>query len=195
MRQAERARKTNETDIQLTLALEGAGRADIATGCGFLDHMLTLFTAHGRFDLTLRCAGDTRVDYHHTTEDVGIALGEAFAAALEEKRGIYRYGHCVLPMDEALMELALDLSGRAGVYGGLLCPSDRVGDFDTELAWEFLWGLARAMGMTLHVRQLAGENTHHILEALFKALGRALKQAVALDPARLDEIPSTKGTL
>lgn len=188
-------RDTAETLIRVRLTVEGAGQADIQTGCGFLDHMLTLFAAHGRFDLTLTCKGDTRVDYHHTTEDCGIALGQAFAKALGDLRGIVRYGSFLLPMDEALVLVALDISGRCHLSYGLTLPAQRVGDFDTELAKEFMLGLCRNMGLTLHVGQLAGENTHHILEAAFKGLGRALAIAAAIDPSRADEIPSTKGVL
>lgn len=193
MREASVTRKTNETDITLRLCLEG-GEIAIETGCGFLDHMLTLLASHGHMGLTLACAGDLNVDAHHTTEDVGLALGTALSQALGDKRGIRRYGSCLLPMDEALVQLALDFSGRCGVYGALPCPSPRVGDFDTELGMEFLWGLARGAGLTLHVRELAGENTHHILEALFKGLGRALREAVSLSDAP-NAIPSTKGVL
>ena len=195
MRSAEIRRKTAETDIQLTLDLDGTGRSDIATGCGFLDHMLTLFARHGRFDLTARCWGDTYVDDHHTVEDIGICLGDALRQALGDKRGIARYGSCILPMDEALILTAVDLSGR-----GLLCcdldiPTEKVGTFDTQLAEEFLMALARRGDMTLHVRQLAGRNSHHIIEGTFKSLARSLSQAVTLDPRSAGEIPSTKGVL
>lgn len=195
MRSAEIRRKTAETDIQLTLDLDGTGRSDIATGCGFLDHMLTLFARHGRFDLTARCWGDTYVDDHHTVEDIGICLGDALRQALGDKRGIARYGSCILPMDEALILTAVDLSGR-----GLLCcdldiPTEKVGTFDTQLAEEFLMALARRGDMTLHVRQLAGRNSHHIIEGTFKSLARSLSQAVTLDPRSAGEIPSTKGIL
>lgn len=195
MRQATLSRKTAETDIQLSLALDGSGSAEISTGCGFLDHMLTLFAKHGSFDLILCCKGDTHVDYHHTTEDVGIALGRAFADALGDKRGVTRYGSFLLPMDEALVLVALDLSGRACLNYGLSIPAQKVGDFDTELAREFFLGLCRSMGLTLHITQLAGVNSHHILEAAFKGLGRALRQAVAIDERNAGAIPSTKGTL
>jgi len=195
MRTASIRRTTTETDVALTLALDGKGTAEIATGCGFLDHMLTLFARHARFDLTLSCTGDTRVDDHHTVEDVGIALGQALKDALGELRGVTRFADCVLPMDEALVLAAVDLSGR-----GTLCfiadlPSQKAGTFDTELVKEFFLALVREARITLHIRQLAGENTHHILEAMFKAAGRALKAAVSVDPAFADDIPSTKGTL
>lgn len=195
MRSAEIRRKTAETDIQLALDLDGAGKSDVATGCGFLDHMLTLFARHGRFDLTARCWGDTYVDDHHTVEDIGICLGDALRQALGDKRGIARYGSCILPMDEALVLTAVDLSGR-----GLLCcdldiPTEKVGTFDTELTEEFLMALARRGDMTVHVRQLAGRNSHHIIEGTFKSLARSLGQAVALDPRSAGEIPSTKGVL
>ena len=195
MRSAEIRRKTAETDIQLTLELDGVGKSDVATGCGFLDHMLTLFARHGRFDLTARCWGDTYVDDHHTVEDIGICLGDALRQALGDKRGIARYGSCILPMDEALVLTAVDLSGR-----GLLCcdldiPTEKVGTFDTELTEEFLMALARRGDMTVHVRQLAGRNSHHIIEGTFKSLARSLGQAVALDPRSAGEIPSTKGVL
>ena len=195
MRTAEIARKTAETDITLSLNLDGTGRSQIATGCGFLDHMLTLFARHGRFDLTVTCQGDTYVDDHHTVEDIGICLGDALRQALGDKRGIARYGSCILPMDEALVLTAVDLSGR-----GLLCcdldiPTEKVGTFDTELTEEFLMALARRGDMTVHVRQLAGRNSHHIIEGTFKSLARSLSQAVALDPLSAGEIPSTKGVL
>lgn len=195
MRSAEIRRKTAETDIQLALDLDGTGKGDVATGCGFLDHMLTLFARHGRFDLTARCWGDTYVDDHHTVEDIGICLGDALRQALGDKRGIARYGSCILPMDEALVLTAVDLSGR-----GLLCcdldiPTEKVGTFDTELTEEFLMALARRGDMTVHVRQLAGRNSHHIIEGTFKSLARSLGQAVALDPRSAGEIPSTKGVL
>ena len=195
MRTAEIKRKTAETDIALTLALDGTGKAEIATGVGFLDHMLTLFARHGRFDLMVRCQGDTWVDDHHSVEDVGIALGEAFAAAIGEKRGICRYGSMLLPMDEALVLCAVDISGRSMLRYGLTLPAPRVGTFDTELGEEFFLAFTRAAGVKLHLRQLDGTNTHHILEAAFKGFGRALRQACALDAALGDEIPSTKGVL
>ena len=195
MRSATVTRNTNETKITLALTLEGKGKAEIDTGCGFLDHMLTLFAAHGRFDLTVKCAGDTCVDYHHTTEDIGIALGEAFAKALGEKKGVCRYGSVTLPMDEALILAAVDLSGRSGFYGKLNIPAERVGAFDTELVAEFFLGFVRNADCTLHLQQLAGSNSHHIIEGVFKAAARALRAAVAIDPALEGEIPSTKGAL
>ncbi len=195
MRNAVIERKTAETDIRLCLCLDGAGETEIHTGIGFLDHMLTLFAAHGRFDLTVSCQGDTYVDGHHTTEDVGIALGAAFAQALGDKRGIRRYGHIMLPMDEALVLCAADISGRSCLRWQFELPSPRVGDFDTELAEEFFTAFTRAAGVTLHLRQLDGTNTHHILEAAFKGFGRAMAQAVSIDPDAAGDLPSTKGVL
>lgn len=195
MRNADIARKTAETDIRLSLNLDGRGESRIDTGCGFLDHMLTLFARHGRFDLTVRCAGDTNVDFHHTVEDIGIVLGEAFARALGDKKGITRYGSALLPMDEALILCAVDLSGRCTLRYSVSIPAPKVGDFDTELGEEFFLAFARSAAATVHIRQLDGANSHHILEASFKALARALRQAVAIDPACRDEIPSTKGVL
>lgn len=195
MRKAEINRKTAETDISLVLDLDGSGKSDVQSGCGFLDHMLTLFAKHGRFDLTLRCCGDTQVDDHHTVEDIGIALGTALRTALGEKRGIERYGSILLPMDETLVVCAVDLSGRAMLRYSLQPPTEKVGNFDTELGEEFFWAFARAGELTLHMKQLDGTNSHHILEAGFKALGRALRQAVRIDPELAGEIPSTKGTL
>ena len=195
MRTARIERKTAETDIDLTLTIEGTGTSEIATGCGFLDHMLTLFARHGRFDLAVRCQGDTWVDDHHTVEDVAICLGEAFARALGELRGVCRYGSCTLPMDEALILTAVDLSGRGMLCCELRIPTEKVGTFDTQLAEEFLLALARRGNMTLHVRQLAGRNSHHIIEGVFKSLARSLRQAAAVDPACSGEIPSTKGVL
>lgn len=195
MRTAEINRKTAETDIQLILNADGTGASDCRTGCGFLDHMLTLFARHGRLDLTVACKGDTYVDDHHTVEDIGIALGQAFAKALGEKRGIRRYGDITLPMDEALILAAVDVSGRGGFYGELNIPSQKVGNFDTELCREFWIAFAREAGITLHVRQLAGDNSHHIIEGTFKAVARALATAVSVDERFASEIPSTKGTL
>ena len=195
MRTAEIIRNTGETQIKLSLTLEGKGTASIDTGCGFLDHMLTLFARHGRFDLTLTCKGDTYVDDHHTVEDVGIALGQAFKEALGEKRGICRYGDTVLPMDEALILTAVDLSGRGCLGYALQIPTEKVGSFDTELVEEFWLGFIRNAQCTLHIRQLAGANSHHIIEGAFKATGRALRQAVSVEPEFADEIPSTKGVL
>ncbi len=195
MRTAEIARKTAETDITLSLCLEGTGKGDIQTGCGFLDHMLTLFARHGRFDLKVRCQGDTNVDDHHTVEDVGICLGDAFAQALGELRGVNRYASTILPMDEALILTAVDLSGRALLCYDLNIPTQKVGAFDTELTEEFFMAFVRRAGLTLHVRQLAGRNSHHIIEGAFKSLGRSLRQAVAIDPEFAQEIPSTKEVL
>ena len=195
MRKAAVKRKTAETDITLELCLDGTGTADIDTGVGFLDHMLTLTAKHGRLDLSVWCAGDTRVDDHHSTEDIGIALGSAFREALGDKRGIRRYGSMILPMDEALVLCAVDLSGRSLLRYSLELRARKVGTFDTELAEEFFLAFTRAAGVTLHLRQLDGRNTHHILEAAFKGFGRALREAVAADPDAAGEIPSTKGTL
>ena len=191
MRAAQIIRKTNETDIKLELALEGTGQYRADTGCGFLNHMLELFARHGRFDLGVRCTGDVEVDYHHTVEDIGIALGQAFARALGDKRGVARYGSFLLPMDEALSLVAVDLSGRGLLAMEVALPSRRVGDFDTELVREFFLAFAREAGVTLHLRGFCGENTHHVIESLFKGFGRAMKQAVAIDPAFADEIPSS----
>ena len=195
MRTAEINRTTAETDISLKLNLDGAGASRIRTGCGFLDHMLTLFAKHGRFDLTVQCKGDVEVDYHHTTEDIGICLGKAFTQALGDKRGITRYGDICLPMDESLILAALDISGR-----GMLCfdaeiPAQKVGSFDTELCQEFFIALARDAGLTLHIRKLAGTNSHHIIEGIFKATARCLRAAVRVDPECAGEIPSTKGLI
>ncbi len=195
MRSATIERKTAETDIALTLTLDGAGRSDLNSGVGFLDHMLTLFAAHGRFDLTLRCVGDTFVDDHHSVEDIGIALGMALRESLGDKRGICRYGQRLLPMDEALVLCALDLSGRSCLRYGLEIPTEKVGSFDTELVEEFFAALCREAGLTLHLRQLDGTNSHHIIEAAFKAFARALREAVSLDGALSNELPSTKGVL
>ena len=195
MRTAEISRKTAETDISLRLNLDGAGKAEIDTGCGFLNHMLELFARHGDFDLAVKCSGDTDVDFHHSVEDIGICLGKAFAQALGEKRGIRRYGQFLLPMDEALVLCAADLSGRDYLGWSAELPSAKVGDFDTELAKEFWLAFVRNCPSSVHIRSLAGENTHHILEAVFKGMGRTLKEAVAPDPKHADEIPSTKGVL
>lgn len=195
MRIAEIKRTTAETDISLELNLDGTGAADIQTGCGFLDHMLTLFARHGRFDLNITCQGDTYVDDHHTVEDIGIALGQAFATALGDKKGIRRYGDTILPMDESLILTAVDLSGRGHLGYALQIPTEKVGSFDTELVEEFWLGFIRNANCTLHIRQLAGTNSHHIIEGTFKSAGRSLKEAVAIDPAFADEIPSTKGVL
>ena len=195
MRNANINRKTAETDIQLTLELDGTGKSTIDTGCGFLDHMLTLFAKHGRFDLTVTCKGDTQVDDHHTVEDIGIALGQAFKQAVGDKKGICRYGNMILPMDESLILSAVDLSGRCYLGYALEIPTQKVGSFDTELDQEFWMAFARSAEATLHIRQLAGFNSHHIIEGAFKSVARSLRQAVAIDPACADEIPSTKGVL
>lgn len=195
MRTAEIKRKTAETDISLTLNLDGRGTSAIDTGCGFLDHMLTLFAKHGRFDLNLTCKGDTNVDDHHTVEDIGICLGQAFHDALGDKKGIVRYGSMILPMDEALILTAVDLSGRAHLSYGLNIPTEKVGTMDTELVKEFWLAFVRTAECALHLKQLDGENSHHIIEGTFKSAARSLKQAVAIDPAYADEIPSTKGVL
>ena len=195
MRTAELSRKTAETDITLRLDLDGTGKSEVYTGCGFLNHMLTLFARHGRFDLEVACSGDTYVDDHHTVEDIGICLGDAFAQALGDKRGIVRYGSCTLPMDEALILTAVDISGRGMLCYGLDIPTQKVGTFDTQLTKEFLTAFARRADMTVHVTQLAGENSHHIIEGAFKSLARSLGAAVAIDPRFSQEIPSTKGVL
>lgn len=188
-------RNTLETQIALTLDLDGTGKSQIDTGCGFLNHMLTLFAKHGRFDLTVKCTGDTDVDYHHTTEDIGIALGEAFKKALGDKRGITRYADIILPMDEALILAAVDVSGRAHLTYDVTMPTEKVGDFDTELAKEFWLGFIRAADITLHVCMLSGDNSHHIIEGIFKAVSRVFGKAVAIDQRYENEIPSTKGVL
>ncbi len=195
MRQATIKRKTNETDITLSLCLDGTGASDIQTGCGFLDHMLTLFARHGGFDLTVACKGDTEVDDHHTVEDIGISLGKAFATALGDKRGIRRYGDRILPMDEALILSAVDLSGRGGCFVEMSIPTEKVGTFDTQLCEEFFIALSQNGGMTLHIRQMAGRNSHHIIEGTFKSVARSLREAVSVDPDAANTIPSTKGTL
>lgn len=195
MRIAEINRNTAETQIALKLNLDGTGASELQTGCGFLDHMLTLFARHGRFDLNVTCKGDTYVDDHHTVEDIGIALGQAFAAALGDKKGIKRYGDTTLPMDESLILTAVDLSGRGFLGYALTIPTEKVGTFDTELVEEFWLAFVRNAACTLHIRQLAGTNSHHIIEGAFKSAGRSLKEAVAIDAAFADEIPSTKGVL
>ena len=195
MRTAQINRTTAETDIRLTLNLDGTGVSDCRTGCGFLDHMLTLFARHGRFDLTVACTGDTQVDYHHTVEDIGICLGKAFLQALGDKKGIIRYGSMTLPMDEALILSAVDISGRGGCYYEMQIPAQKVGDFDTELDQEFWIAFAQNAQLTLHLRQIAGRNSHHILEGGFKSVARSLKEAVRIDPAYANEVPSTKGML
>ncbi|MBQ4549876.1 MAG: imidazoleglycerol-phosphate dehydratase HisB [Oscillospiraceae bacterium] len=193
MRTAEIIRKTAETDIMLTLNLDGTGNSTIKTGVGFLDHMLTLFAAHGKFDLTVTCQGDTDVDDHHSAEDIGICLGQAFQTALGDKRGITRYGSFLLPMDEALIQTAVDISGRSFLGYGLEIPTEKIGAFDTELVEEFWLAFVRCCPMCLHIRQLAGKNSHHIVEGCFKSVARSLKIAVKSDGT--DEIPSTKGVL
>ena len=195
MRSADIRRDTRETQIELSLCLDGSGKAEINSGCGFLDHMLELFARHGDFDLTVKCAGDTQVDYHHSVEDIGICLGKAFTEALGDKRGITRYGQFLLPMDETLVLIGIDLSGRDYLGWGVELPSMTVGDFDTELAEEFWLAFVRNCPASIHIRQMAGQKTHHILEAIFKGMGRTLKMAVAMDEKHKDEIPSTKGVL
>lgn len=195
MRRAQITRKTGETDIQLELNLDGTGTGEIDTGVGFLNHMLELFARHGRFDLEVSCRGDTWVDDHHSVEDIGIALGQAFDRALGEKKGIRRYGQRLLPMDETLILSAVDLSGRSYLGYELEIPAEKVGTFDTELGEEFFLGFVRNAKCTLHIRQMAGKNSHHILEGTFKSVARALKEAVEVDPALQGEIPSTKGIL
>lgn len=195
MRTSSKARKTAETDITLSLCLDGSGKSRIDTGCGFLDHMLTLFASHGRFDLDVVCHGDTNVDYHHTTEDIGITLGAAFAEALGDKRGIHRYGDTILPMDEALILTAVDFSGRSFLECALELKTEKVGDFDTELVEEFWYGFVREARCSLHLRSLAGKNTHHIIEGAFKSAARSLREAVSIDESLGGEIPSTKGVL
>ena len=194
-RSAEIIRKTAETDIKLSFTLDGEGKSEINTGCGFLDHMLTLFASHGGFDLCVECRGDVEVDYHHSVEDIGICLGLAFAKALGDARGIYRYGYKIIPMDESLILCALDISGRDCLSYRLEIPTEKVGDFDTELVEEFFIAFVRNAKLSLHIRQLEGRNSHHIIEGSFKAFGRALSEAVAIDEKKADKIPSTKGML
>ena len=195
MRQAAIERETKETKIKLALDLDGSGRCSIDTGVGFLDHMLELFACHGRFDLDISCTGDIKVDAHHSTEDIGIVLGRAFDQALGDRRGITRYGSIALPMDETLVLAAVDISGRAVLGCDLPIPTEKVGDFDTELVKEFLLAFTREIKAAVHLRLLAGENSHHIIEGAFKALARALRQAVAIDPAAAQSIPSSKGII
>ena len=195
MRTAELKRKTAETDITLSLNLDGTGKYEISTGVGFFDHMLTAFARHGSFDLTVTCTGDTWVDDHHSVEDIGIALGKAFEQALGDKKGVTRYGSTILPMDESLILSAVDLSGRGLLVYDLAIPAEKVGTFDTELTEEFFRALAHNAGMTLHIKQLSGGNSHHIIEGAFKSAARSLRTAVAIDPACAEEIPSTKGVL
>lgn len=195
MRSAEIKRKTAETDVYISLTLDGNGKSDIDSGVGFLDHMLTLFASHGRFDLTVKCVGDTYVDFHHTTEDIGISLGKAFYGALGDKKGIRRYGDNILPMDETLILSSVDFSGRDYLDYDLKIPSQKVGDFDTELVEEFWLGFIRQAQCSLHIRQLSGKNSHHIIEGAFKSVARSLRSAVSIDESFADEIPSTKGVL
>lgn len=195
MRTSSIKRKTAETDICLTIDLDGTGRAECDTGCAFLDHMLTLFSKHGRFDLTVKCVGDVEVDYHHTTEDIGISLGQAFKEALGDKKGIVRYGDTTLPMDEALILTAVDISGRGGCYYEVEMPTEKVGDFDTELCKEFWDAFAYNSGITTHMVKFAGLNSHHIIEGCFKSIARTLREAVSIDSGFKDDIPSTKGVL
>lgn len=195
MRKSEIQRKTAETDIKLSLSLDGSGRSDIDTGCGFFDHMLTLFAAHGKFDLSVKCVGDTAVDYHHSIEDIGICLGLAFSEAIGDCKGIKRYGNMILPMDESLIICAIDISKRAYLNCDLEICAERIGTFDTELVEEFFLAFVRNANITLHIKKLDGKNAHHIVEATFKAFARALAQAVSINEDAKDEIPSTKGVL
>ena len=195
MRQSEISRKTGETDVKILLDLDGTGEYAIDTGVGFLNHMLELFARHGRFNLQVTCKGDTWVDDHHSTEDIGIALGQAFELALGDKKGITRYGSMLLPMDESLIESAVDISGRGMLVYGLDIPTEKVGTFDTELVEDFFQAFAQNAKFTLHIRQLAGRNSHHIIEGAFKSVARSLRAAVKIDPDTAGEIPSTKGVL
>ena len=195
MREAIIERKTAETDIRLKLNLDGNGNSMINTGCGFFDHMLTLFASHSGYDLEVACKGDVGVDYHHSVEDIGICLGQAFSKAIGDKKGIYRYGSFILPMDESLIMTALDISGRSHLEFGLEIPTEKVGDFDCELVLEFFLAFIRHSGITLHIKQLAGTNSHHIIEGTFKSFARSMKAATAIDPSSKDKIPSTKGSL
>ena len=195
MRTAEINRKTAETDISLSLNIDGKGDSVCKTGCGFLDHMLTLLAKHSRIDLQVTCKGDVEVDYHHTVEDIGICLGKALSDAMGDKRGIVRYGDIILPMDETLILSAVDVSGRGELYCKLDIPAEKVGDFDTELCEEFFIAFARNAGITLHILQLAGKNSHHVIEGTFKSVAHSIGKALAIDPRFADEIPSTKGAL
>lgn len=195
MRYGEIKRKTAETDIILKLNIDGRGTGTVDSGCGFLDHMLVLFAKHARFDLELKCVGDTNVDYHHTAEDIGICLGQAFASALQDKKGIKRYGNMLLPMDETLVLSAADISGRSGLTYDLPIPTEKIGDFDSELVEEFWKAFVRTANITLHIKKLYGENSHHIAEAAFKSVARSLKQAVEIENEYKDELPTTKGVL
>lgn len=195
MRESTIVRKTAETDISLYLNLDGEGKSEVDSGCGFLDHMLTLLASHGKFDLKLKCVGDTYVDYHHTVEDVGIALGEAFKNALGDKKGINRYGDCTLVMDEAVVLTSVDFSGRVFLECDLKIPAQKVGDFDTELTEEFFFGFARKSETSLHLKTLSGKNSHHIIEGAFKSVAKSLKNAVTIDERFKNVLPSTKGVL
>ena len=195
MRNAQITRITFETDIKLSLSIDGDGKADINSGCGFLDHMLTLFARHGGFDLTLDCKGDYDVDYHHTAEDIGICLGRAFYEAMGDKKGIVRYADITLPMDESLVLCAVDISGRGGLYYDMSIPTEKVGDFDCELCEEFFTAFCREAQITMHIRQICGKNSHHLIEAVYKASARAISAALSIDEKNKDKIPSTKGTL
>lgn len=195
MRNYEIKRKTNETDITLFIDLDGTGKSEISTGCGFLDHMLTLLSRHSRIDMNINCVGDTFVDYHHSVEDIGIALGEAFKNAIGDKKGINRYGDTILPMDEALILSAIDISGRGHLEYSLDIPTEKVGDFDTELILEFWLGFVRNADVTLHINKISGCNSHHIIEGAFKSVGRTIREAIEINEQYKDEIPSTKGVL
>ena len=195
MRTSTIKRETAETSITLSLCIDGEGRSDIKTGCGFLDHMLTLFARHGSFDLDVSCKGDVEVDYHHTAEDIGICLGRAFFEAMGDKRGIVRYADTTRPMDETLILSAVDVSGRGGLYYSVDIPTEKVGDFDCELCEEFWCAFCRECGITLHVRQICGRNSHHIIEGIFKSVARSIGKALFIDAKNADRIPSTKGTL
>lgn len=195
MRIAEIVRKTAETNISLKLNIDGTGQSNINTGIGFLDHMLVLFSSHAKFDLDIHCDGDTYIDFHHSTEDIGICLGLAFQQLVEDKRGLHRYGSTILPMDEALILSAVDISGRSTLVYEVTIPSLKVGEFDTELVKEFWLALVRNFAISLHIRMLSGENSHHIIEGIFKSVARSLREALSLDKDYLDEIPSTKGIL
>ena len=195
MRKATVTRKTAETDIEICLELDGSGKSEIDSGCGFLNHMLTLFASHGRFDLVVKCDGDIDVDYHHSVEDIGIALGKAFSIALGDKKGIHRYGDTILAMDESVILTSIDFSGRTFLGYNLEIPTEKVGDFDTELVEEFWYGFVRQAECALHIRKMSGSNSHHIIEGAFKSAARSLRTAVSIDKDFSNEIPSTKGVL
>jgi imidazoleglycerol-phosphate dehydratase len=195
MRTSTIKRNTEETKIELTLNLDGKGESKIDTGCGFFDHMLTLFSKHSKIDLDVTCKGDVNVDYHHTVEDIGIVLGKALLEALGDKKGINRYADTILPMDESLILTAIDISGRSYLGFDVTFPSEKIGDFDTELVEEFFMALTRCAEITLHIKKMAGENSHHIAEGIFKSFARSLREAVALDENFKDQLPSTKGVL